>query len=149
LGLPPNKKPSAEEQQIREMAKLSLMSNTINPIQEKNLKMFPFVFFNDLEKVKIDYDFTNNQMVDSEEIVNTEEDVKKGKEKLEIKYKFSPMDTRHFRVSYHLTLKENHDNAALDKRFSALEQSVRNLFWKETKIEVFLNGTLAYESKNV
>lgn len=136
---PEDNKPSASEQQVREMAKLSLMSNSINPIQEKNLKLFPFVFFNDLESVKIDYDFSNNQTVDTEEDTKT----------IEITYKFNRIDTRHFRVSYHLILKENHANDKLDKRFSALEQSVRNLFWKETKVEVYLNGTLAYASKNV
>lgn len=126
-------------EQIREMAKLSLTSNTISEIQEKNLKMFPFVFFNGVKSVKIDYDFSNNQTVDTEE----------NKETLEIIYKFNKIDTRHFRVSYHLTIEKDAVNENYEKRYEAIEQSVRNLFWKETKVEVFINEYLAYKSKDV
>lgn len=147
--MPPKNKPSAEEQQIREMAKMSLMSNKINPIQEKNLKMFPFVFFDGVKEAKIEYDFTNNNTVETEEVVNTEEDVKKGKDKLEIKYKFHKVDTRHFCVSYSLSIDLSADNFSIDKRYSALENAVRNLFWTETRVRITVNDELKYESKNV
>lgn len=126
------------EQQIREMAKLSLASNRISEVQEKNLKMYPLVFFNGVQKAEIDYDFTNNQTVE------TEEDAKN----LEIKYKFNKLDTKHFRVSYYLTVDDS-QNEMIEKRFKALEDSVRNLFWKETKVQVFINGSMKYESKDV
>lgn len=132
------------EQQIREMAKLSLASNRISEVQEKNLKMYPLIFFDSVKKAEIDYDFTNNQTVETEE----------DRKNLEIKYKFNKLDTKHFRVSYYLTVEDTltgftAQNEHMDKRFKALEDSVRNLFWKETKVEVFINGVKQYESKDV
>ena len=123
------------EQKLREMAKLSLLNNKINPIQEKNLKMFPLVFFNDVKEVKIDYDLTNLAMI------NTEEDA----EKVEINYKIGNVETKHFRVSYHVTLDEA-NNTNLEKRFEALKVAVRNLFWNNIKVEVFFNEKLVYTS---
>lgn len=125
--------------EIREMAKLSLISNTINETQEKNLKMYPFAFFHGVKEAKIEYDFTNNQTID------TEEDIKN----VEIYYKFNKIDTRHFCVSYSLTIEENPENTYMDRRFTALEVAIRNLFWTETRIKVTINGKLAYESKDV
>lgn len=101
--------------------------------------MYPLVFFNGVISAKMDFDLSNNQMVDSEE----------RPDDLELTYKFSKADTSHLRVSYHLEIDEQADNGSLDKRFSAIEQSVRNLLFKEIKVQVFLNGTLRYESKNV
>lgn len=137
------------EIEIRDMAKLSLISNKISDVQEKNLKMYPFVFFNGVKAVKIDYDLSNNQLVDTEETRNTKEDVEKGKEKLEIKFKFNQAQTNHLRVSYYLLIDSNTENDHADKRYKAIENSVRNLFWKETRVEVYINDKLMYESKNV
>jgi hypothetical protein len=125
------------EEQVREMAKLSLMSNKINEIQEKNLKMFPFIFFDGVKSVKIDYDLSNNQTIDTEE----------NAKDLEISYKFNKLETNHFRVSYYLTIEEKVDNLLIDKRYSAIEQSVRNLFWKETRVEIYIDNELKYRSK--
>jgi hypothetical protein len=38
------------------MAQLSLLANRISEIQAKNLQYFPFVFFEKVSEVKIDYD---------------------------------------------------------------------------------------------
>lgn len=131
---------STVEEQVREMAKLTLLTNKINPIQEKNLKMYPLVFFNGVKSAKVDFDLSNDQMlVDSEE----------NKSDLEITYQFNKAETRHLRVSYHLEIDETAENNSLDARYSAITQAVRNLFFKETKVQVFINAKLAYESKNV
>jgi len=129
---------SDKTKQIREMAKLSLLSNKISPIQEKNLKIFPFIFFDGVQSVKIDYDFSNNQTVE------TEEDIKN----LEISYKINQLETKHFRVTYYLTIDQEPDSLLINNRFFALENSVRNLFWKETKVEVFINNELKYQSRD-
>jgi hypothetical protein len=122
------------------MAKLTLLTNKINPIQEKNLKMYPLVFFNGIKSAKVDFDLSNDQMlVDSNE----------NKSDLEITYQFNKAETRHLRVSYHLEIDEAADNHSLSERYSAITQAVRNLFFKETKVQVFINTKLAYESKNV
>ena len=41
---------------LKELAQLSMLANRISEIQEKNLKLFPFVFFEGLKEVTIDYD---------------------------------------------------------------------------------------------
>lgn len=130
---------SQAEEQVREMARLTLLTNKLNPIQEKNLKMYPLVFFNGIRYAKVDFDVSNNQMVDSEE----------KPDDLELTYKFSQADTSHLRVSYHLDIDEEEPNDNLPRRFEAIEQAVRNLLFKEIKVQVFLNGKLRFESKNV
>lgn len=121
---------------VREMARLSLMHNKINPIQEKNLKMYPFVFFEGVTTVKIDYDLSCNNPVEVEE----------DPQKTNISYKFQQLRTKHFRVTYYLELDES-KNDKLDKRFEAIETSVRNLFWKETSVQVYFNGKLVFGDK--
>lgn len=99
--------------------------------------MYPLVFFNGVSEAKIDFDLSSEQLVDSLE----------NKNDLEVTYQFNNADTRHLRVSYHLTIDENADNGSLDKRFQATEQAVRNLLFTEIKVQVFINSKLAYESK--
>ena len=131
---------STVEEQVREMAKLTLLTNKLNPIQEKNLKMYPLVFFNGIKSAKMDFDLSNDQMlVDSNE----------NKTDLEITYQFNKAETRHLRVSYHLEIDEEADNNSIDARYSAITQAVRNLLFKEIKVQVFINTKLAYESKDV
>lgn len=130
---------SSTEEQVREMAKLTLLTNKLNPIQEKNLKMYPLVFFNGVKSAKVDFDVSNDQMVESTE----------NRSELELTYQFNKAETRHLRVSYHLEIDETADNAFLDKRYEAIEKSVRNLLFKEIKVQVYINEKLAYESKDV
>lgn len=131
------KEKGTTEQQVREMAKLTLLTNKLNPIQEKNLKMYPLVFFNGIKSAKMDFDLSNDQMVDSEE----------NKKDIELTYQFRKADTSHLRVSYHLEIDETADNNHLDKRFEAIEKSVRNLLFTEIKVQVFINSKLTFESR--
>lgn len=131
---------SSTEEQVREMAKLTLLTNKLNPIQEKNLKMYPLVFFNSIKSAKMEFDLSNDVMVD--EIVDDK--------KAEVNYKFNKAETKHLHVTYYLEIDENSkDNAYMEKRYEALEKSVRNLLWQEIKVKVYINGNLGYESKNV
>lgn len=118
------------------MAKLTMLTNQLNEIQLKNLKLFPFVFFEGINELMMDYDLSNN--ID----VSTEED----KEKVDIEYKVETK-TDNLRVSYHLTLEPAIQQTHMPKRFEALEGSVRGLLWKDIKVQVFLNGIKAFESK--
>lgn len=113
---------------VKEMAKLSVLSNRISEVQEKNLKMYPFVFFNEVKSAAIDYDLAHRA---------TEGNGDGG-----------PIAKFDSRVSYHLELNES-ANPQQDKRFSCIEGAVRVLFWKDIKVEVYFNGKKAYESKNV
>ena len=44
------------EQKVRELAKLSILSNRISEVHEKNLKAYPFIFFNGVKEANVDYD---------------------------------------------------------------------------------------------
>lgn len=127
-------------EKVREMAKLSVLTDRISEVQEFNLKRYPFVFFEGLSKAEISYDLHNDMGVS--------EKVTQDKDKaFQLDYQIEAPDTGHLRVSYFLTLDERL-NGQLDKRFAAIEQAVRTLFWKQVKVQVFFNGTLKFESKN-
>jgi hypothetical protein len=79
------------------------------------MKRFPFIVFNGLKTVSMDY------------VIGTS----KENESL-IKYTLS------------LDLEQNDQ---LDKRFKALESYLRNLFWKEVKLEVVLDGETKFKSE--
>lgn len=130
---------SSTQDQVREMAKLTLMTNKLNPLQEKNLKLYPLIFFNGIKSAKMDFDLSSQQLVDSEENHKT----------LDVTYQFRKAETNHLRVSYYLDLEDKVENNDIAKRYEALEKSVRNLLWKEIKVQVFIDGKLEYESKDV
>lgn len=124
------------QDQVRGMAKLSLLSNKINEIQVRNLKMYPLVFFENVESAAVDYDFSNTGNIDFET----------DPENLEVKYNISKPERSHFRVTYKVALNEE-GNDHLDKRFDAITKAVRSLFWKDTKIQVYFNDKLVFESE--
>lgn len=47
---------SDSEAKVRELAKLSILSNRISEVHEKNLKAYPFIFFNGVSEASVDYD---------------------------------------------------------------------------------------------
>ena len=111
------------KQRLKERAQLAVFSNRISDFHVENLKKFPFVFFDNVKSVNIDYDF--GHAVDE-----TKKEVQHGS-----------------RVAYHFTGSIEGEN--MDKRFQALEAAVRNLFWRDVKVEVYFNGKKQYESKDV
>lgn len=111
------------EAQIREMARLTVLSNKINPIQEKNLKMYPLVFFQGVKSVKIDYDLSHRKTTVDEPVINNSI------------------------VSYYLSIEDEAQNSHLDERFKHLEKSVRNLFWNDLTVEVYFNDVIKFKSK--
>lgn len=125
-------------QTIRDHAKLSLLTDRVSEIQVKNLKMWPFVFFEAVSKATIDFDLSNDMAVD----------IKEDRVNMEPKYLLNENTAKNLRVSYHLTLDERL-NGHLDKRFKAIEDSVRTVFWKQVKVEVYFNEKKVFESKDV
>lgn len=106
---------------IKEMARLAILSNKITEFHEKNLKMFPLVFFNDVKEAKLNYDLRRQKTVEDEP------------------------DFCNSRVTYNLSLDES-TNDHLPKRFEALETSVRGLFWNDIVVEIFFNGKIVFKS---
>ena len=107
---------------LKEMARLSVLSNRISDIQEKNLKMLPLILFNDVKTVKVVYDLSHNKTMDDVPAIANSI------------------------VSYHLTVEGEKDKDTLEKRFKALEQGVRNLFWSNVIVEIFFNEKIVYKS---
>jgi hypothetical protein len=108
--------------QIRDMAKLTLLSNRLNEIQEKNLKMYPFVFFNDVKSAIMDYDLAK---------VDDNGGVRAGEH----------------HVTYRIEVpRDAQDN--VEKRCKALENGVRLWLWNDLKVVVYLNNLKVYESKD-
>lgn len=129
-------KDDVTEETIREMARLTMFSNRINPLQERNLKMYPFVFFSGVKTARIDYDFS------IQNLVNIEEDSKN----VQLKYQLKP-NVSNFKVIYSLDIDEGRDNDNIDKRFEALRSSITTLFWSGISVEVLFNGKKVYASE--
>lgn len=106
------------------MAALTVLSGKINAIQEKNMKMFPLVFFNGVSKVTIKYDLATHK---------SDED--------------KPATNSSF-VVYDLEIDETQDNSKLEVRFQHLESAVRQLFWKDVRVRLRFNDKLVQESAN-
>lgn len=121
---------------LREMAKLTVLSSRLNDVQIKNLQSFPFVFFMDVNQVEISYDLTNSMDV------TTEED----KKELDIKYDIVA-EGKAQNITYKLSIPDMTFNDHLQKRFQALEGSVRNIFWNDLKVYIYINDKLEFESK--
>lgn len=127
---------SKQLEELREMAKLTVLSNRLNDLQIKNLTNFPFVFFDSVTEVALDYNLSNTMDV------STEEDTKD----LNIKYEIST-DPKLQHITYKLKVSNMQFNVQLDKRLQALEQSVRSIFWNDLKVRIFINNNLEFESK--
>lgn len=125
------------QETVREMAKLAMLSNKLNELQVKNLQMYPFVFLDGISSVMINYDFSNEMDGSASE----------DKESLDVSYNIKAPEVSHLSIKYYLTINPESANDDLDRRFEAIENSVRNLLWKQISVEVYLNETLAYKSK--
>ena len=111
-------------EQLKEMAKLTILSKRISEVHERNMRAYPFIFFNDVRSIKIEYD-----------LLDTKGDQNNNN---------APKNDSW--VAYYIELEENSQNN-LDKRFTALETSIRDLFWKEVRLIVYFNSLKVYESK--
>lgn len=110
---------------LKEMAQLSLLANKISSVQEKNLRMFPLIFFDKVAEARLSYDLGHSV-----------DDVKR-----ELQHNSY--------IEYSLKVDESANQSNLSKRFKALEIAVRELFWKDIKVLVLFNGKLVYESTDV
>jgi hypothetical protein len=119
------------DQKVKDMAKLAIYSNRISEIHEKNLMTWPFVFFEGVRSVKIDYDLSRTDSVDLDKLNNLT--VNKP--------------TNQSFVKYFLTIDEKIENHHLDKRFSALVKAVRDIFWKNITVEIAFNDKVVHKSE--
>jgi hypothetical protein len=121
---------------IREMAKLTLLNNRLSDVQVKNMKMFPLVYFDGILSARLDYDLSTRREVETEE------------DKVGMNAKYSVRVPSHSgsKVAYYLEIDEATPNTNLEKRFSALEDSIRGLFWNDVELSVYFNERLVFKS---
>lgn len=110
------------EQQLKEMAQLTVLSNRVSELQEHNLKMFPLVFFDNVKSIKIEYDLERKKTANDE------------------------TDLNNSIVSYYMKIESPESLTNIDKRFEALQNSVRTLFWSDVTVEVYFNGKIVFKS---
>lgn len=128
------------EKIVRDHAKLIHLSNKISSMHEKNMKMFPYIFFEDVEKCEIEYDFSHRPVNDApkEDAKNMDDFYKEVGKAMEM--------TSNSIVSYHLTLKEKKNKKHIEKRFAAIERAIRDLFWNDVTVEVYFNDKIVFKS---
>lgn len=118
------------ESQVKGMAALVLSSGRLSEFHEKNLKMYPLIYFNAITEVKIEYDLAVRHDADVD-----------NKNNLTLK---KPL--QNCIVSFFLKLDESQQDS-LQKRFDALEHSVRVLLWKDLPVEVYFNDKIVFKSQ--
>lgn len=97
-----------------DLTKLMMFFGRIPETHIKALQSYPWIFFNDLKEVKLDYNIAT----------------KKEEQSL---------------ISYDLYIDKENDH--MPKRYEALERAVRDLFWKEVKTQIKINGEEVYRSE--
>lgn len=129
-------------EKVKDMAKLVHLSGRISSFHEKNLKMYPYVFFEAVKAATVSYDFSHHPSNSGpKETPKTPDEFYKeiGKAAMNM--------TSNSMVAYYLELDESLNKDHLPKRFDALEKSVRSLFWNDVIVKVYFNGNIVYESK--
>lgn len=105
-------------EKLQEEARLTLISNRVSEKQIKNLKAYPFIFFNDVTDVALDYDFSRTPAEIAVDIPGV-------------------AVTMRGRVEYKISASVAPD--LIEKRTQALADAVRILFWKDTLVSIYLN----------
>jgi hypothetical protein len=113
---------SKVREKVQDMAKLTVLSRRISAVQEKNMKLYPFIFFKDLKEARVEYDLDRVKTVGDEPEHNNST------------------------VTYFLTLDEA-TNDRMDFRFKSLETAIKVLFWSDVVVEIYINDRIMFKSK--
>lgn len=100
------------EKIVEDHRKMVALSGNLSDFQLKNLKEWPFVVFDDLENVRIQYNFKK----EGEELVNA------GHVTFDFKFKKVP------------------DNEDAKKRLNHLKFWTQYMFWNDTEVSFLLEG---------
>jgi len=106
------------EGKIAEHRKMLILSGNLSNFHTENLRMFPQVVFNNIDKFSVDFNF----------------------------YRYNEAGDREVcagRVSYDISFKESPETSEdeLKKRGEALKFFVRSLFWQDTKVTITREGS--------
>lgn len=102
---------------MSDLARLVMFSGRISSAHVKNLEAFPFIFF-------------NGHIKDPQ-----------------LDYSIETTDKNKPTVFTYVFTLNLEANDHLDKRYKALEEALRSLFWKEVVLEVKINGQEVYKSE--
>jgi hypothetical protein len=109
------------EQELENLRRGVILSGQLSEIHVKTLKMLPFIFFDEVETVEIDYD-----------IKTIKDEPVRGLDPIyndsSIKFTISFKDLEKTDTTYDIDL--------LDKRLHALTKSVHTLLWPQVSIVV-------------
>jgi len=106
---------------IKEMSHMTIFFNRVSSSQAKSMETYPFIYFNGLNSIELDYDL---------ETLSPDKEASRNASV----------------VKYFLYINPLAENDNLEYRFKTLERSIRDLFWKEVNIEVYINDELKYKS---
>jgi hypothetical protein len=126
----------AATQELRELAKLTMMNNRISSVQIKNLKLYALVYFDGIDSANIEYDVSTKRETEVE--LDTAEN--------DAKYTVKVPSKSGSKITYNLDIRDGTENANLKYRCEVLERSVRNLFWSDLTVEVVMNEKLVFRS---
>lgn len=106
------------QEMIDDMRNITMLTGQISIVQEKTIKTWPSVAYDDVVGVEIKYDLTKDYVKENGEGY----------------------------VKYYINTKNIPEDA--EKRSKFLAHWIRDLFWKEIKIEVYLNEKCILEDSS-
>jgi len=108
------------QQMMEDMKKITMLTGEISSIHELNLKNWIFVAFDGVQELEIKYDLTKDRTKETGEGF----------------------------VEFYLKVKTDTENNMLKQRCETLTGWVRNMFWKEIKIKVYINDVCQYTNSS-
>lgn len=108
------------------MAQLTVLTNRLSEIQEKNMGLFPRIFFDGVREINIEFDLQRT------DLPNTLASCANW-------------------VKYDLKIAEQFHSAnhvALERRYEALENAIRTLLWSDIRVSITINGNEVYGGTN-
>lgn len=116
--------PEDTEKLVDDHRKMVALTGNLSDFQLENLKKWPFVVFNNLSKVTVDYNFTSNNEKDKKDS-EERDDLCAG----QVTFNF------HFSGDHQLSKEE------LQKRLEHLTLWTKFMFWKDTEVKFQVEGT--------
>ena len=109
-------------QQLKEMARLTILSGKVNDIQLNSLQRFPLVMLNGVRSSTVTYDLAHREFGDNAAFKSNSS------------------------VEYQIDIDEERENDHLTKRLEYIEKSVRSLFWNDIAVTIYFNNKKVFES---
>ena len=100
------------------MRKLTMINGTLSTIHEENLQKWPYIAFGDVVEAEITYDLTKD---------------------------YTSVNGEGF-MSFHISTGEEQENIVY--RGDHLTSWVRDMFWNDIKVTIFLNGKEKYKNSS-